>query len=109
MATNYVQKGDVLTFPAPATVASGEVVVAGALIGVAAGDAASGAPVDLETRGVWRLPKVSADTIDLGQIVYFDATAKLVTEDSASGANPRLGVAVAAAGNGVGFVNVKLG
>lgn len=109
MARNLIQPGDVLTIPAPATVASGGVVVAGAIIGVAARDAASGAPVDVETRGVFKLPKVSANVITLGEVVYFDTGAKLVTEDDDEGANPRLGVAVAAAGNGVGYVNVKLG
>lgn len=106
---NYVQKGETLTIPAPATVESGDIVVAGALIGIAAGDAASGADLDLVTEGVFTVPKVSALAITLGAVVYFDESAELVTTDDDEGGNPRLGVAVAAAANPSATVNVKLG
>jgi predicted RecA/RadA family phage recombinase len=109
MAKIFVQLGDVLTIPAPATVASGALVVAGAIIGVAAGDAASGDPVDVETRGVWKLPKVSDQTCAIGDVLYWDAGDGLVTDDSESGANPRIGVAVAPGGDGAARVLVKLG
>jgi predicted RecA/RadA family phage recombinase len=107
MAKNYIQRGDVLTIPAPATVTSGGVVIAGGIIGVAAGDAASGAPVDVETRGVFSLPKVGANAFTLGATVYWDESADLATVTSAG--NTAIGVAVAAAGSGAAAVHVKLG
>ena len=41
MATNYIQLGDSLTIPAPASVLSGDLVIAGEIIGIAAGHAES--------------------------------------------------------------------
>ena len=106
MARNFVQPGYTLTIPAPATVASGDVVVAGSIVGIAAGNAASGAPVDVHTGGVWTLPKVSALAINLGDIVYFDAGTKLVNKTSSG--NTKIGVAVAAADNPSPSVRVRL-
>lgn len=103
---NYVQPGDALTIPAPTDVASGAVVIAGSIVGIAAGAAVSGADVDVETTGVFTLPKVSALAIAIGDAVYFDAATKLVTK-TASG-NTKLGVAVTAAPNPSATVNVKL-
>lgn len=108
MATNFVQPGNTITIPAPAAIDSGAVVIVGSIIGVAAGGAASGAPVDLETGGVWDLPKVSADVFAVGADVYYDETAELVTSDDDTGGNPKIGVAVAAAGNGAATAKVRL-
>ena len=60
MATNYIQPGRILTIPAPEAVASGGVVIAGEIVGIAQGDALAAAPVDVEVEGVWELPKVAA-------------------------------------------------
>ena len=49
---NFVQAGSTLTIPAPHAVASGDVVLAGNIIGIANGAAASGADVDVTTTGV---------------------------------------------------------
>lgn len=106
MATNYIQPGRTLTIPAPAAVASGGVVIAGAIVGVAQIDAASGDPVDVDTVGVWALPKVAALAIGLGDVVYWDAEAALVNK-TASG-NTKLGVAVEAAANPSPLVKVRL-
>jgi predicted RecA/RadA family phage recombinase len=106
MARNFVQPGNTLTIPAPATVSGGGVVIAGGIIGIAAGDAAIGAPVDVETGGVWDLPKVSADAFTLGATVYWDAGDSLATVTATD--NTKIGVAVAAAGNGVATVKVRL-
>ena len=51
MATNFIQPGDCLTIPAPAAVASGGVVIAGTIVGIAAGDAESGESVDVVDYG----------------------------------------------------------
>ena len=103
---NYVQKGENLTIAAPYDVASGGGVKAGLIFGVAAYDALSGADVDLVTVGVFDLPKVSTDVFAVGAAVYWDNTAKLVTS-TASG-NTKIGVAVTAAANPSGTVNVRL-
>lgn len=108
MATNFIQRGDNLTIPAPATVTSGAPVIAGEIVGIALGDAASGASVDVATSGVFEIAKVAADDMALGDVIYWDASAELATIDDDSGANARLGVAVAAAGTGTGAVNVRL-
>ena len=81
---NFVQSGDTLTIPAPAAVLSGEPVIAGAIVGIASGDAASGEPVDVATVGVFTLPKIAANGFVLGAKAYWDAAAKLATS-TASG------------------------
>lgn len=105
---NYVQKGENLTLPAPYAVTSGGGVKTGLIFGVAAGDAASGAEVDLVTQGVFDLPKVSTDNFAIGAAAHWDDAAKLVTSDDDSGANPKIGVTVAAAANPSGSVAVRL-
>lgn len=104
---NYVQPGDVLTIPAPAAVSSGGVVIAGALKGIASGDAALGASVDVATVGVFELSKVGANEFAVGDTVYWDSVAELAT--SVSTDNTGIGFAVAAAGAGSALVRVKIG
>ncbi|MFN3210864.1 MAG: DUF2190 family protein [Roseovarius sp.] len=106
MATNFVQRGEQLTLTAGATIASGDVVEIGSILGVAMGDAVSGGKVDVAVSGVWSLPKVSADDVSEGDPIYWDSGAGLVTVTSTD--NTRLGTAVEAAGNGVGTVAVRL-
>ena len=103
---NYVQKGENLTLPAPYAVTSGGGVKTGLIFGVAAGDAALGADVDLVTVGVFDLAKVSTDTFAIGAAVYWNDTTKLAT--STVGSNQKVGVAVAAAANPSGTVAVRL-
>ena len=79
MAKNFIQAGDTVTIPAPAAVTSGGVVIAGAIIGVAQGDAASGASVDVKTSGVWQLPKVAADNVTLGAPIHWASGTGLAT------------------------------
>lgn len=107
MAKNFVQPGETLTLPAPATVASGAGVLIGGIFGIAQGDAASGALVDINTQGVWELAKVSALAIAIGDVVYFDNATGLVNK-TASG-NTRIGLAVSAAANPSASVRVRLG
>ena len=106
MAKNFIQAGDTVTIPAPAAVASGGVVIAGAIIGVAQGDAASGASVDVKTSGVWELPKVGADVATLGDSTY--GNSKSGRETVTASGNTKIGVAVEAAGAGVASIKVRL-
>lgn len=108
MATNFIQAGSVVTVPAPALVSSGGVVIAGSIAGVAMGSASAGQSVDVAVTGVFELPKVAAENQTLGAAVYWDSSAGLVTLDSDTGANPRLGTVVKAAAATVGTVAVRL-
>lgn len=103
---NYVQPGNILTVPAPYAVVSGAGVQIGAIFGVAAENAAPGADVDLDTVGVFTLPKVSALALGIGDPVYWDSAANNVTATAAG--NQRIGVAATAAPNPSGVVDVRL-
>ncbi|WP_426027675.1 DUF2190 family protein [Brevundimonas sp. TWP2-3-4b2] len=103
---NHVQPGRTVTIPAPAAVLSGGVVIAGNIIGVANGAAAIGDPVDVDVEGAFELPKVSALAIALGDLVYWDATAGLVTKTAST--NKKLGYAVADSSNPSATANVRL-
>ena len=104
---NFVQIGNTISIPAvTVAVPAGGVYLAGALIGISHNSAEIGDPVDLALVGVYELPKVGADVVALGGAVYWNATAKLVTT-TASG-NTKLGVAIEAAGSGIGTVKVRL-
>ncbi|WP_406736747.1 DUF2190 family protein [Thioclava sp. GXIMD4215] len=106
MAKNFIQSGDVITVAAPAAVVSGGVVIAGEIVGIAQGDAASGAAVDLACGGVWELSKVASDDVALGDAIYWAAGSDLATVTATD--NAKLGVAVAAAAASTGTVRVRL-
>jgi predicted RecA/RadA family phage recombinase len=103
---NYVQPGVSITVTATAAASSGDGVKIGNLFGIASGNAAIGDKLVLTTEGVFDMPKPSTNTFDVGALAYWDDTAKLVTS-TASG-NTRIGLAVTAAGNPSGSVNVRL-
>lgn len=103
---NYVQPGNSITVTATAAASSGDGVKLNNLFGIASGDAAIGDKLVLTTQGVFDMPKVSANTFDVGALVYWDDTAKVVTS-TASG-NTRIGLAVTAAANPSASVNVRL-
>ena len=94
---NFVQSGEVITVTAPAAVSSGDMVVVGSVHGVAQADAASGALVEIVRRGVFTLPKVSAQAWTAGAKVYWHPTNENLTT-TASGA-VLVGFATAAAAN----------
>jgi predicted RecA/RadA family phage recombinase len=103
---NHVQAGTNLTLAAPYDVPSGGGVLIGSIFGVAAGNADSGAEVDIVTEGVFTLPKVSALAISVGDRLYWVDADKVVSK-TASG-NTLVGVAVSAAANPSGTVDVRL-
>lgn len=79
---SFIQKGDVLTFVAPYAVASGAPFKVGGLVAVAVNAAALGGAVEGKTEGVFALPKVSAQAWAVGDKIYWDDTAKLMTNVS---------------------------
>ena len=107
MARNYIQRGETITLTASAAVTSGAVVQAGAIIGVAAGNAATGEKVDINCTGVFTLPKVAAEEYaGAGVPIYYNSGNGLVTS-TASG-NTKIGVAIEAVAASVGTVKVRL-
>ncbi|GIK48501.1 MAG: hypothetical protein BroJett013_11980 [Alphaproteobacteria bacterium] len=110
---NAVQPGKVLDLVAPYAVDAGELVVSGAIVGVAAHDAENGATVSTHVEGVYDLAKVPAVVFTQGEIVYVPAVGGgPVTDnsdaDSNSGGTVKLGYAVKAAGAGQSTVRVRL-
>jgi len=103
---NYVQEGKTVTIAAPAAVTSGQYVVVGAIRGVAAFDAAQGEP-EVVSEGVFTLPKVAADNIAAGDLLYWTGTA--CTKTAGSGSKPLVGVATKPAAANSTTVTVKLG
>ena len=107
---NFVQVGNDLTIPAAADTESGDLVIAGALIGVAAHDAASGDLVTNATTGVFDLPKVGSQAWTVGVAVYWDAANSRCT--TASSGNTLIGAATEAvsnaAGNLIGRVKINV-
>lgn len=71
---NFIQSGDTVTVPAPAAVVSGAGVLVGALFGIASFSAGSGAPVEICTKGVYELPKTSAQAWTVGAAIYWDGS-----------------------------------
>jgi len=104
---NFIQRGDVITVPAPAggVLSSGGVLV-GSIFGIASHDAAENADVSIEVTGVYAMPKTSALAIAIGDKVYWDNTAKEVNKTSSG--NTLIGVAVSAVANPSPTVNVRL-
>lgn len=100
---NYVHNGENITVPAPAATISGDPVLIGSLFGIAAGDALKGEPLDLVTTGVFTLPKVSTDAVEIGDELFLN-DAGLVTTT----AGTRIGVAVKSAANPSGEAEVRL-
>lgn len=93
MAKNFVQAGDVLTLTAPYTCVSGSLVGLNQIVGVALTDAASGAPVVVQTQGVFNLTHAVTNTAaSAGAVVFYDTTNRAV---SATTTFPRLGVYMA--------------
>lgn len=94
---NYIQPGENLTLTMAAAVTSGEGVLVGSIFGVAQGDAAIGEAVVLVRRGVFSLPKVSAQAWTAGAPVYWDDTNGVVT--TVATGNQLVGAAVEDAAN----------
>lgn len=80
---NFVQPGNVVTVIAPYSVSSGQGLLVGALFGVAAYDAAAGAPVEISREGVFDVSAVTADIVAQGGKIYWDNAARKLTATNA--------------------------
>lgn len=104
---NHIQKGDVITVPAPTGgIASGEGAIIGNFFGIAAYAAAVTEPVELATTGVYQLPKATTAVLTVGARVAWDNTARNIIVPGTGGCS--VGVATEAAGNGIHSVAVRL-
>lgn len=73
---NFIQPGDTIEVPAAAAaVASGQLVVIGALLAVANYPAAVGEPFNAKLTGVFELPKATGNAWVKGQPLMWDASA----------------------------------
>ena len=80
---NFVQNGDILSVPAPYSTLSGQGVLVGTLFGVAATDAANGAPVEIKRQGVFDIAALATDVGAQGGKIYWDAAARRLTVTAA--------------------------
>lgn len=103
---NYIQPGDTIEVTAPYAVLSGDGVKVGALFGIAMADAAISTVVRIQTVGVFRAKKLSAQAWAVGDKIYWDDAAKQLTTVLTS--NLLVGVAVAVAVNPSAVGNVRL-
>jgi len=93
----YVQSGETVGMTAPYAVSAGGGAKIGSLFGIAQADAASGATVQLATRGVFTVAKTSALAITAGAKLYWDDTNKVLTTTAST--NLLVGIALEAAAN----------
>lgn len=117
MASNFIGEGETFTAVAGGALTSGTPTDLGAgVVVVPDATVASGAVVSAITQGNFRFPKVSAaiassvhgaaETITLGQGLYWDATNGVATSKAIG---PYLGPATKAAASGEGGVEVLVG
>jgi len=103
----YIEPGSPLTVTAATDTTSGDLVKVGSLIGLAAGDAATGEAMVVHLMGVFEVPKLASDDVAVGDALYYDATAEHLTKSASD--NTYAGVAAAAAGIGATTVQAFLG
>jgi predicted RecA/RadA family phage recombinase len=109
MTTNYIQPGDVIeAVAASGGITAGQgMLVGAALFGVALNTAAEGAPVQLKRSGLFTMAKTSALAITAGDVLYWDATNKVVNKTTAG--QRAVGVALAGAANPSATVQMLVG
>lgn len=108
MAKNFIAPADPLTLPAPVGgVVSGTPYKIGDTFGVAGNTAAAGDNFPLHRDGVWELPKATAVNWLVGAKLYWDDTAKNIT--NVSTANTLVGVSRQVRINADTTVEVALG
>lgn len=103
---NFLQPGDSVDVDAPNDVTSGEGVVIGSLFGVATATKLSGERVALGVKGVYSLPKLSANVMAVGIKVNFNNANKEL--QIATSTLDNVATVLKAAGNGVTEVEVRL-
>lgn len=103
---NFVQEGDIVSVPAPYTLASGDGALVGSLFGVAAHAAANGASVELQIEGVVRLSTLATDTGTYGTKMYWDNTNRRATTTATN--NALIGALTFPKGAGESVATIRL-
>lgn len=106
MTTKFVQPGEVIDYTAGANIASGQVVLMGARIGVALKAIANGETGPMQVTGVFNIAKLSTDNMAQGALLYWDNTNSRLTTTASD--NTLAGFAAAAAGASTTSVNIKI-
>ena len=101
---NFVAPGNTITAVAPEAVVSGQLVMVGAMTGVANADAAAGAPVELSVEGVFDLAKTVGDAMTQGAV----AKALIGTGVIDGGGTQNVGWVTEAAAAGAATARVRL-
>jgi predicted RecA/RadA family phage recombinase len=94
----FIQPGQTITLTAPYDVVSGACLKVGAIVGVAANDAAVGADVEVMLTGVHDLAKAPSQSWTPGAKIYWDDTNMVTTTTATS--NTQIGVALLAVAGG---------
>jgi len=102
----FVQEGFAIDYTPGADVAAGDVVVQGDLVGVSKRDIKSGKLGALAVYGVFDFAKGAGVAYTIGQILYWDDTANVVTTTSAG--NKQIGKVVRAAATTDTTVRMRL-
>lgn len=106
MSTNFIEKGEVLNHTATTKdIVSGELIIIGAIAGVAKTDIAIGGTGAIHITGVYSLPK-TADTITQGMKVYWSGINNNVTTTETD--NTIIGVAANNATSSDSFIHILL-
>lgn len=108
MATNIIDSGKEIPYTCTGNVASGALVKAGNMFGIAKSAGVNGDVIALATgvRGTLRKLDGASSSFAVGDNVYWDNTNSNCTVSATS--NTRIGVATAAAANAATSVEVKL-
>lgn len=102
---NLIQEGKIVAVTAPYALDSGDGCLVGSLFGVATADSLISATVEIQTEGVFTLPKTSALAISPGDVLYWDDVNKELNK-TASGTP--VAIAMATAGNPSATVECRL-
>lgn len=112
---NKVKNGKTTAYVVPngQTVAPGDLIVQGNQPGVAIDGGTEGEDLELDTDGVFNIPKKTGEAFTVGQKLYWDATAKKLSGLTTDGGSPAVnlqyvGWADSAAGSSATTANLKL-
>lgn len=96
MTKRYIQPGDALAYTAAADIAVDDVVVAGAMIGIAATNIANGSTGTLLVDGVFDLPKKAGTAMPFGtKVTWSVADGAVIVGAGVSGDVANCGIVVA--------------
>ncbi len=104
MATNKIQDGKIIAVVAAGAVVSGQLIAVGKLVGVALNSAEAGETYQLDTEGVYEVPKTSSVVFAQGDAAFDKGDGSVNATDT----NALAGHVAVAAGNGVATVKIRL-